>query len=67
MWLYNGKLVEENTSWVDVNGIRHPPNWNVVWSDNDKINAGMTEVSDVERPSDVFYSGISRNQDGSWA
>ncbi len=67
MWLYNGKLVEENTSWVDKDGIRHPPNWNSVWSDADKINAGMKEVADVEKPSGTFYKDIIRNEDGTYS
>ena len=67
MWLYNGKLVEEKTSWVDEHGIRHPPNWNSVWSDADKINAGMKEVADVEKPSETFYKDIIRNEDGTYS
>jgi hypothetical protein len=65
MWLYNGKFITENKSWVDVNSIRHPPNWFVVWSDEDKISAGMVEVADPEIPSGIFYD-FSRNEDGSY-
>jgi len=67
MWLYNGKLVQEKTSWVDENGVRHPPNWNDVWSNADKINAGMKEVADVEKPSGILYKDIIRNEDGTYS
>ena len=65
MWLHDGKLIAENKSWVDTNGIRHPPNWSAVWSDEDKIAAGMEEASDPEKPSGIFYD-FSRNEDGSY-
>lgn len=65
MWLYDGIYIAENKSWV-ADGIRHPPNW-AIWSDAAKEAAGLTQAADQEKPSDVFYSGISRNEDGSWA
>jgi len=65
MWLYDGKLIAENKSWVDVDNIRHPKNWSAVWSDEDKIAAGMEEASDPEKPSGIFYD-FSRNEDGSY-
>jgi hypothetical protein len=65
MWLYDGIYIAENSSWV-AGVIRHPPNW-AIWADADKEAAGLTQAADPEQPSDVFYSGISRNEDGSWA
>ena len=65
MWLYNGKFITENKSWVDVNSIRHPPNWFTVWSDEYKISVGLVEVADPEIPSGIFYD-FSRNEDGSY-
>jgi hypothetical protein len=67
MWLYNGKYIKDNISWVDTNNVRHPPNWGALWSDADKEAAGMVKASDPEKPSDIFYKNISRNADGSWA
>jgi hypothetical protein len=65
MWLYDGIYIAENSSWV-ADGVRHPANWHI-WSDEDKKTAGLTEVADPEKPSDLFYTNISRNEDGSWA
>jgi len=66
MWLYNNKLVAENQTWVNSDGVRHPPNWSAVWSDEDKKAAGMIEVADPRKPSPTFYDS-SRNEDGSYA
>lgn len=66
MWLHNNKLIAESKSWVDANNIRHPPNWSAVWSAEYKISVGMVEVTDPERPSEIFYQDISRNEDGSY-
>jgi hypothetical protein len=66
MLLYEGKIIAENKSWVNASGVRHPPNWNAVWSDEDKKAMGMTEVADSERPSELFYQDISQNEDGSY-
>jgi hypothetical protein len=55
MWKYNGRTINERKSWVDDNGIQHPPNWHI-WSPSDKAAAGLTEVVEETPPDSRLYT-----------
>jgi hypothetical protein len=55
MWKYNGKTINERKSWVDDNGIQHPPNWHI-WSPSDKAAAGLVEVVEDTPPDSRLYN-----------
>jgi len=62
-WKLDSKTIRAGKSWTDANGITHPTNW-MIWSDDDKKEAGLTWVDDTVAPHDSrFYWG--RNADGS--
>ncbi len=40
MWKYNNKIIRTSKSWVDDDGVQHPPNWHL-WSNEEKVRAGL--------------------------
>ena len=55
MWKYNGKIIREGSSWINSDGIQHPPNWQI-WSKSEKEAAGMTEVNPETPPDSRLYT-----------
>jgi hypothetical protein len=55
MWKYGSETIYEGKSWVDDNGITHPPNWQI-WSDSDKAAAGVTEIVLDATPDSRLYT-----------
>tara|TARA_R100001594_G_scaffold9176_4_gene22681 strand:- start:4595 stop:5128 length:534 start_codon:yes stop_codon:yes gene_type:complete len=55
MWKHNGRTIREFKSWVDDNGIQHPPNWHI-WSSSDKAAAGLTEIVEETPPDSRLYT-----------
>ena len=63
-WKYNDRIIRVGRSWTDDNGVTHPRNW-VIWSDEDKANAGLTWEDDPKAFDSRFYwsYGIPRSLD----
>ena len=55
MWKYGNKVIRENKSWVDDDGITHPRNW-PIWSAAEKEAAGLTEVTPETPPDSRLYT-----------
>ena len=55
MWKYDGKIIREGRSWINSDGIQHPPNWHV-WSKSEKEAAGMIEVNPETPPDSRLYT-----------
>ena len=55
MWKYGNKVIRENKSWVDDNGITHPRNW-PIWSAAEKEAAGLVEVTPETPPDSRLYT-----------
>ena len=49
MYIYNGKQIYPNRSWVDDKGVKHPKNWQI-WSDSEKEVMGIVSTPDPELP-----------------
>ena len=54
-WTYNGKIIKAGQSFVDSNGITHPPNWSATWSDDYKKSVGMVWQEEPESFDNRFY------------
>ena len=58
MFLYNATTpIKPGKGWTDVNGVRHPKNWNI-WSDEHKASMNITEVVPDTKPDGKFYTWI---------
>ena len=55
MWKYGNKVIRENKSWVDDNGIQHPRNW-PIWSADEKAAVGLVEVTPETPPDSRLYT-----------
>ena len=40
-WKHNGKIIQENKTWVSDSGVKHPAVW-MRWSDSEKKDNGLT-------------------------
>ena len=55
MWKYNNITIRPGKGWVDVNGTRHPKNWNI-WSDEEKAKYNITEIIEDRPPDSRLYT-----------
>ena len=64
-WTYNGTVIRPGRSWSNDEGTRFATNWNTIWSDSDKVDAGMVYVADPLPYDKVFYwsYGVEKNVD----
>ena len=53
-WKYNNTVIKAGRSWVDSNGVQHPRNW-MIWSESDKIAAGLVWEDDPIPFDNTFY------------
>jgi len=53
-WKYNDRLVQTGRSWTNDDGITHPRNW-AIWSDEDKVAAGLVWEDDPAPFDNRFY------------
>jgi hypothetical protein len=51
----SGKIIRENQSWVDANGITHPDNWQI-WTSDYKKSMGLEEFTPDPAPNDITWS-----------
>jgi hypothetical protein len=58
----HGKSIQPGKSWIDKNGVQHPPNWDL-WSGPQRTAAGITEVVQQAAPDSRLYVW-SHNADG---
>tara|TARA_R100001369_G_scaffold72972_1_gene101387 strand:+ start:510 stop:1175 length:666 start_codon:yes stop_codon:yes gene_type:complete len=64
MFLYNKTTeIKPNKGWTDVNGIQHPPNWNI-WSDVHKASMNIEEIILDTRPDGRFHNWIDNGIGG---
>tara|TARA_R110001632_G_scaffold13727_2_gene46914 strand:- start:214 stop:741 length:528 start_codon:yes stop_codon:yes gene_type:complete len=64
MFLYNATTpIKPGKGWTDVNGVRHPKNWNI-WSDEHKASMNITEVVLDTKPDGKFYNWIDKGLGG---
>ena len=63
-WKYNDRIIRIGRSWTDDNGITHPRNW-AIWSDDDKVAAGLVWENDPAPFDNRFYwsAGVPRSLD----
>jgi len=61
-WKYNNSIIRAGKSWTNDEGATHPKNWASVWSDEDKIAAGLVWEDDPAPFDNRFYWG--RQADG---
>ncbi len=59
-------ILRAGSSWVDNNGIRHPKNWAVAWSEEEKAAYGIKEVAEQTKPDSTFYYLGQQSVDGTW-
>ena len=53
-WKYNDRIIRVGRSWTNDDGITHPTNW-AIWSDEDKVAAGLVWVDDPAPFDNRFY------------
>ena len=60
-WKYNDRIIRIGRSWTDDNGVTHPRNW-AIWSDEDKVTAGLVWEDDPAPFDNRFYwsAGVER-------
>jgi hypothetical protein len=51
----SGKIIQENQSWVDTNGITHPRNWQI-WTSDYKKSMGLEELTPDPAPNGITWS-----------
>ena len=56
-----GQIIQAGHSWIDVDGITHPSNWEI-WTPEYKVSMGITEIVEELQPDDRFYTW-SQNED----
>jgi hypothetical protein len=62
MFLINGQPLQEGTSFTDANGVKYPPHWLNVSTEEEKTAIGITWVADPIRADDrFFWSGDINN------
>ena len=61
-WKYNNSIIRAGKSWTNDEGATHPKNWASVWSDADKVAAGLIWEDDPAPVDNMFYWG--RQADG---
>ena len=61
-WKYNNSIIRAGKSWTNSDGVTHPKNWASVWSNEDKIAAGLVWEDDPAPFDNRFYWG--RQDDG---
>ena len=61
-WKYNNLIIRAGKSWTNDEGATHPKNWASVWSNEDKIAAGLVWEDDPAPFDNRFYWG--RQDDG---
>lgn len=56
-WKHNGRIIRVGKSWVSDDGYRHPRNWQLSWTDQNKIDFNIVWEDDpvVESYDDRFY------------
>ena len=64
MFLYNKTTeIKPGKGWRDVNGVRHPRNWNI-WSDDHKASMNIEEIVLDAKPDGRFYKWIDNGLNG---
>jgi len=64
MFLYNKTTeIRPGKGWRDVNGVRHPRNWNI-WSDEHKASMNIEEITLDAKPDGRFYTWIDNGLAG---
>ena len=53
-WKYNDRIIRIGRSWTNDDGITHPRNW-AIWSDEDKVAAGLVWENDPAPFDNRFY------------
>lgn len=63
-WKYNDRIIRIGRSWTDDNGVTHPRNW-AIWSDDDKVAAGLVWENDPAPFDNRFYwsAGVPKSLD----
>ena len=63
-WKYNDCIIRVGRSWTNDDGITHPRNW-AIWSDEDKVAAGLVWEDDPAPFDSRFYwsAGVPKNID----
>ena len=63
-WKYNDRIIRIGRSWTDDNGVTHPRNW-AIWSDEDKVAAGLVWENDPAPFDNRFYwsAGVPKSLD----
>ena len=63
-WKYNDRIIRVGRSWTNDDGITHPRNW-AIWSDEDKVAAGLVWEDDPAPFDSRFYwsAGVPKNID----
>lgn len=57
----DGQIIQAGKSWIDVDGITHPSNWEI-WTPEYKASIGLTEFTPELQPDDRFYTW-TQNED----
>ena len=64
MFLYNKTTeIKPGKGWRDVNGVRHPRNWNI-WSDDHKASMNIEEITLDAKPDGKFHNWIDKGLEG---
>ena len=64
MFLYNKTTeIKPGRGWKDVNGVRHPKNWNI-WSNDYKTSMNIEEITLDAKPDGRFHKWIDNGIDG---
>jgi hypothetical protein len=63
-WKYNDRIIRIGRSWTNDEGITHPRNW-AIWSDEDKVVAGLVWEDDPALFDNRFYwsAGVPKSLD----
>ena len=63
-WKYNDRIIRIGRSWTTDDGITHPRNW-AIWSDEDKVAAGLVWADDPAPFDNRFYwsAGVPKSLD----
>ena len=64
MFLYNKTTeIRPGKGWRDVNGVRHPRNWNI-WSADHKASMNIEEITLDAKPDGKFHNWIDKGLEG---
>tara|TARA_R100000388_G_C7219776_1_gene148250 strand:- start:250 stop:807 length:558 start_codon:yes stop_codon:yes gene_type:complete len=62
-WKHNGKIIQENKTWISDSGVKHPAVW-MRWSDSEKKDNGLTweDPPVIENFDRRFYSAKDKER-----